>query len=125
MPNTPATVVAVIEDDEGMRRAMRRILETEGYVTELHATAEDFLAQQARSRAGCLVLDLRLPGMSGIELMNRLRSDRHALPTVLVTGFDVPLRWADLTGASCCLVKPFPPETLLAAVDRCLGGTSA
>jgi FixJ family two-component response regulator len=122
--NTLGTVVAIIEDDDGMRRALQRILETEGYVTELHATAEEYLVGAAQTRARCMVLDLRLPGMSGVELMTRLRSQERGLPTILVTGFDLQVQWAELLGADCCLVKPFPPEILLQAVHRCLSRNS-
>jgi FixJ family two-component response regulator len=118
--DTPASLVAIIEDDEGMRRAMRRILEAEGHVTESHATAEEFLASAQLRRPGCLVLDLRLPGMSGIDLMAHLRVAALEVPTILVTGYDVRLRWAELTGARYCLLKPFEPEVLVRAVRSCL-----
>jgi FixJ family two-component response regulator len=108
-------VVAVVDDDEGMRNAMRRVLETEGFVTEVFGTAEDFLATGAASRVQCLVLDIQLPGMSGIELQGRLRAMGRRLPTILVTAHAIK-------GTESCLVKPFPAEMLLQAVSRSIAG---
>lgn len=125
MQNPRSGLVAIVEDDEEMRRALRRILETEGYVTELHSTAEQYLLNPPKADVSCLVLDLHLPGMSGIELMGRLRAQERSVPTVLVTGFDVPLRWEKFTGADCCLLKPFAPEVLLQAVERCVARSGA
>ena len=95
---------------------MRRVLETEGFVTEVFGTAEDFLAAGAASRAQCLVLDIGLPGMSGIELHRRLQSAGQAIPTVFVTAHDT-------TGTERCLTKPFPAEVLVQAVTQSIGGT--
>jgi FixJ family two-component response regulator len=109
-------LVAVVDDDEGMRHAMRRVLEMEGFVTEVFGTAEDFLASGAAARAECLVLDIGLPGMSGIELHRRLHSAGHAIPTVFVTAHDPK-------GTDRCLLKPFPAEALVQAVNQSIGGT--
>ena len=100
-----------------MRQAMRRVLETEGFVTEVFSNAEDFLATDAASRARCLVLDIRLPGMSGIDLYRHL-STRHAIPTVFVTARD-ELRASVVKGVDC-LLKPFAAQTLVQAVSRCI-----
>jgi FixJ family two-component response regulator len=104
-------LVAVVDDDDGMRQAMRRVLETAGFVTEVFSTAEAFVASGAASRAACLVLDIHLPGMSGYELHGRLRAAGHCLPTVFVTGHAT-------NGTRDCLIKPFPAETLLQAVRQ-------
>jgi FixJ family two-component response regulator len=118
----PARVVAIVEDDESMRSAMRRVLETEGYVTEIFGSAEEFIAKGAATRARCLVLDLRLPGMSGLELYRHLRSWAQPMPTVLVTAYDLRVSAGDLASGDACLQKPFPAELLLGAVERCLSG---
>jgi len=111
--------VAVVEDDEAMRNAMRRVLEAEGYVTELFDSAEAFLASGAGSRAHCLVLDIRLPGMSGIDLHQHLLSTGEIVPTVFITAHDDGrLRRIATTGTNCCLTKPFLGETLIQAVQR-------
>jgi FixJ family two-component response regulator len=112
-------VVAVVDDDEGMRQAMRRVLETEGFVTEMFSTAEDFLATDVVSRARCLVLDIRLPGISGVELHRHLRSAGNAIPTIFVTAHDeLCLRGVALRETDRCLVKPFPAEALVQAVNQ-------
>src|SRR5262245_44721793 len=101
-----------------MRKAMRRVLEAEGYVTEAFSTAEDFLAKGAFERTSCLVLDIQLPGVSGFELHRMLRASGSAIPTIFITGQEERLRGAATAGAECCLVKPFPPEKLLQCVER-------
>ena len=114
MFEAPAVVIAVVEDDEGMRQAMRRLLEAEGFATEVFASAEALLAAGAAERARCLVLDLQLPGMSGVELDRRLRDDGRELPTLFVTGREDLRR--NLRVFDRCLVKPFPGEVFIEAV---------
>ena len=102
-----------------MLRAMRRVLEMEGFVTEGFGTAEAFLASGAAARVRCLVLDIRLPGMSGIELQRHLVSAGHAVPAVFVTAHDDPhLRRTLMKRREYYLVKPFLGETLVQAVSR-------
>jgi FixJ family two-component response regulator len=114
-----ARVVAVVEDDEAMRLAISRLLESEGYVTEAFASAEAFLASDAQSRADCVVLDIHLPGMSGIELHDRLTTAGAARPTVFITAHDDKhLRRRVMQRAECLLTKPFLGETLIQAVAR-------
>jgi FixJ family two-component response regulator len=109
------TLVAVVDDDEGMRQAMRRVLETEGFATEVFGSAEDFLASGAAGRAACLVLDIHLPGMSGAELHGHLRSMGRWVPTVFVTAHGTQ-------ETDSCLIKPFAAEKLIQAVSRSIGG---
>jgi FixJ family two-component response regulator len=104
-------VVAIVDDDQGMRQAMRRVLETEGFLTEVFTSAEAFLAAGAASRVQCLVLDIHLPGISGPELHRRLLSMGRWIPTVYVTA-------RGPEGSEHCLIKPFPAETLIEAVNR-------
>jgi FixJ family two-component response regulator len=113
-----AAFVAVVDDDEGMRNAMRRVLEAEGFVTEVFGSAEEFLATDAASHAQCLVLDIHLPGMSGIDLHRRLRSLGRRVPTVFVTAHAT----RETPG---CLVKPFPAETLIQAVSQSINSGNA
>jgi FixJ family two-component response regulator len=121
-----ASLVIVVEDDEGMRQAIRRVLEAGGFVTEVFNDAEALLASGAAARAECLVLDIHLGGMSGIELHERLRSEGREIPTVFVTAHeDWGRRGLLLTGADTCLVKPFPAEMLIQAVTRTCGGPRA
>jgi len=115
----PGTVVAVIEDDEAMRIAIRRLLGSEGFGTEVFASAEGFLASGAAGRARCLVLDIRLPGMSGVDLFGLLRREGNRTPTIFITAHDESrLRGVALQARDCCLVKPFLGESLIRAVAR-------
>jgi FixJ family two-component response regulator len=114
-----AQVVAVVEDDEAMRRAIGRVLESEGLVAEAFPSAEAFLASGAEARGTCLVLDVALPGMSGIDLYRHLRSVGNTIPTIFITAHDeIRLRGLGLRGKDCYLVKPFSGEALIEAVMR-------
>jgi len=126
MFNPTAGVVAVVENDDQMRHAMRRVLEMAGYVTELFQSAESFLGAREPSRASCLVVGVRLPGISGVELHQRLRAAGNATPTVFVTAYD-DWRRRGLTIAEpdACLVKPFRAEMLVDAVNQTFGGSNA
>jgi FixJ family two-component response regulator len=113
-------VVAVVDDDEGVRRALQRVLETAGFTAETFDSAESMLAADAASRALCLVLDIHLPGMSGVALARHLVSTGINLPVIFITARDsADPRWREV-GAADFLVKPFRAEALVAAVDRAL-----
>ena len=102
-----------------MLRAMRRVLETEGFITEGFGTAEAFLVSGAAARVQCLVLDIRLPGISGIELHRHLASIGNAVPAVFVTAHDDPyVRRMLVKRREYFLLKPFLGETLVQAVSK-------
>ena len=120
MSRPPARTVAIIDDDEDMRQAIRRVLEIEGFQTELYASAEAFLDAGAASRVQCLVLDIRLPGMSGIELHERLLSANCSVPTIFITAHaDLYARRLAERGMEC-LAKPFLGEALIDKVTRAI-----
>jgi FixJ family two-component response regulator len=115
-------VVGVVEDDAAMRQAIRRVLEAEGFATEVFGSAEAFLASGAATRVACLVLDIHLPGMSGIELRQELASRGEGVATIFITAHDdTRLRSAAAQWAHDYLVKPFLGETLIRAVARSIG----
>jgi FixJ family two-component response regulator len=119
----PAGVVAVVEDDDGMRLDLQRVPETSGFAVELFSTAEALLAADITSRTLCLVLDIHLPGMSGLALRQLLEAKGVRLPIVFITARDgAHLRRQAAEGASDYLVKPFLSEALVAAVNRALRG---
>jgi len=103
-----------------MRLAIGRYLEVQGFETGLFDSAEALLAGGAASAAQCLVLDIHLPGMSGIALARHLVSLGVNLPVIFITGRDSEQQRRQLVGEACYLVKPFPPEALVAAVNRAL-----
>ena len=81
-------VVAVVEDDPSMLKGVRRLLSAHGFVTEAYTSAEAFLERAAVSEAGCLVLDINLGGISGIELQRRLAAAGSRLPVIFMTAVD-------------------------------------
>lgn len=120
--SSPETMVAVIEDDAAARRALTRMLRAHGLRVASFSTAEELLQGFAETRPGCLVIDVMLPGMSGPDLVDRLRTDKVSPPAIFVTGrIDAPemLRRRGL-GDVPCLLKPFEPALLVQAVSRAL-----
>jgi len=106
-----------------MRLALQRVPETSGFAVELFSTAEALLAADITSRTLCLVLDIHLPGMSGLALRQLLEAKGVRLPIVFITARDgAHLRRQAAEGASDYLVKPFLSEALVAAVNRALRG---
>jgi FixJ family two-component response regulator len=124
--SSPETIVAVIEDDAAARRALTRTLRAHGLRVASFSSAEELLNGFSETRPRCLVIDIMLPGMSGPDLLDRLRADHHMLPAVFVTGrIDAPqmLRRRGL-GEIPCLQKPFEPSLLVQAVTRALEGVA-
>src|SRR5689334_20472253 len=103
------SVVAVVEDDASMRKAIERLLAANGLSTESYTSAEEFIARQDMRPATCLVVDIELEGMSGIELRRRLMASGRAIPTIFITGADnsAMVRDAGELGCIRCLIKPF------------------
>jgi len=114
------TVVYVVDDDDALRDSLRWLLESAGYKVSAHATAERFLLAYRRGMAGCLVLDVRMPGASGLELQQELMRRGATLPIIFVTGHgDVPMAVeAVKNGAFHFLEKPFKDEQLLRLIDE-------
>lgn len=112
-------VVYVIDDDASIRDSLALMLGLAGYATRLFADAESFLAAFDESWSGCVVADLRLPGMSGIELQERLRSRGAAIPFVIITAHgDVPAARAAFRAQAVDFIeKPFDEAQLRAAID--------
>jgi len=120
--STVAPVVFVIDDDDGMRRALTLLLDTVGYTTRAFAGPQDFLAQFKTDAAGCLVLDIRMPGMSGLELQEHLNRSGSMLPVIFITGHgDVPMAvQAMKEGAFEFIQKPFREQDLLDSINHAL-----
>src|SRR5438128_2281472 len=106
----PEPTVFVVDDDAAVRNSLRWLIETLALPVETCGSAQEFLAAYEPSRPGCLVLDLRLPGMSGLELQERLTARGICLPVIVITGHsDVPMAVRALKqGAVDFLEKPFP-----------------
>ena len=114
--------ISVVDDDASVREALANLISSVGYEVELYASAEEFLASTDVSMAACLVLDLRMPGMDGLELLRRLAAEGHAPPVIVITahGDDEARAESLAAGAVAFLNKPFKEETLLSAIDSAL-----
>jgi len=111
-------VVAVIEDDESYRLAVLRLLKSAGFSVRSFASAEDFLSSGQQQETGCLIADIRMPGMSGLDLQAKLTSDHCPIPTIFMTAHgDEKMRLQAMrAGAVKFLTKPFDGEDLIEAV---------
>lgn len=116
------TPVAIVDDDELMRGALQGLLKSAGLDARTFASAEEFLRSGEPQRCGCLITDIRMPGMSGLDLQAALKADRIAIPIIFITAHgDERMRMQALrSGAAEFLAKPFDDEVLLEAVHAAL-----
>ena len=116
------TTVVVVDDDASVRRGLERLLGCAGYNVESFASARDFLARGDYDRPGCLVLDVRMPGQSGLDLQRVLVESHHDIPIIFITGHgDIPMAVRAMkAGAVDFLPKPFDAQALLDAIERAL-----
>lgn len=115
-------VIRVIDDDVSFRRAIQRLLQTSGYLVEDYGSVGDMLLAGIGSKHGCLILDIHMPGPSGLDLQDMLRTHAHSLPVIFVTAeatVHESVR-AMKAGAADFLLKPVEAETLLASIDKTL-----
>src|SRR5262245_14637101 len=116
-------LVSVVDDDASLRRSVRNLLSSMGFLVETFDSAEAFLESTQRRSTGCLVLDLRMAGMDGLELLRHLTAAGTPIPTVILTAHgDDELRDRALeAGAVAFLAKPFHADVLLDAVKTAMG----
>ena len=115
-------LIAIVDDDEAFRESMQALLQSTGRRTAGFGSAEQFLASGVAAIADCLILDLRMPGIDGLELQRRLREAGVRIPTIVVTAqTDEAVRGKALAaGALACLPKPLEPDFLLQAIDTAI-----
>jgi FixJ family two-component response regulator len=115
-------LISIVDDDEAVRDAVQALLESTGRLTVAFSSAEQFLASAALSAAQCLIVDLRMPGIDGVELLRRMRAAGHRIPTIVNTAHadEVERARALAAGAVAFLPKPFRPAVLLEAVEASL-----
>jgi FixJ family two-component response regulator len=116
------SVVMIVDDDDSMRRAARRLVRSFGLGVDTFASAEDFLASGRLGETACLVLDVHMPGLSGIELQSKLIAEGHHIPVIFITAFaDEKTQARALeAGAYAYLIKPFDEDDLLEGIRRAL-----
>jgi CheY-like chemotaxis protein len=118
--------ISVVDDDESVRDATNTLLRSVGYLVQTFASAESFLASGALRETQCLILDVRMPGIDGLELQRRLNAEDFRVPIIFISAHnDNPLRRQVIeAGAVDLLNKPFAASTLLATLEAALGGPS-
>jgi two-component system response regulator FixJ len=129
----PSGLVHLIDDDEGVRRALTYLLGASGLAVKVYESASAFLEKCEDFQSGCVVSDVRMPGIDGVELLRQLQQKRARMPVVIMTGHaDVPLAVAAMKGGAVDFIeKPFPDDVLLAAIqsaferDRNMGRPAA
>src|ERR1700756_7321 len=117
-----AKMVAIVDDDELMRSALQGMLKSVGLPSKAFASAEDFLKSGQQHETACLIADIRMPGMSGLELQAQLNAEHCRIPTIFITAHgDTKMRMQALrAGAVEFLAKPFDDEVLLESVRAAL-----
>ena len=115
-------MVAIVDDDDLMRSALQGLLKSVGLPAQAFASAEEFLKSGQQREVGCLVADIRMPGMSGLELQARLNAERCKIPTIFITAHgDEEMRFRALrAGAVEFLSKPFDDEVLIESIRAAL-----
>src|SRR5512134_3563564 len=124
---TSQAVIHLVDDDESLRSALQRLLSAAGYRVRTYASAGDFLLEPPVDAPGCLLLDLRMPGPSGLDLQEALKRHGVRLPVIFLTGHgDLPTGVRAMkAGAVDFLTKPVERETLFAAVAQAIGVDAA
>ena len=113
-----AQMVAIVDDDDLMRTALQGLLKSAGLLAQSFASAEEFLRSGHQHNTACLITDIRMPGMSGLELQAQLNADQCKIPTIFITAHgDAKMRMQAMrAGATDFLAKPFDDEVLLKSV---------
>jgi FixJ family two-component response regulator len=116
------SLLAILDDDKSVQCALQDLIESEGMSTLCFDSAEQFLDSGARHKAACLIADIRMPGMSGIELQAKLKAEPCRIPIIFITGRgDIPLAVSAMKkGASDFFTKPVDATSLLSSVERAL-----
>jgi len=120
-------MIAIVDDDESVREATKSLVRSLGYEAATFGSAEEFLGSSQLKTTACLITDVRMPGMSGVELQDRLIADGRSLPTVFISAFSDETAQQKVleSGAVGYLHKPFDEDRLIACIDTALKRQSA
>jgi FixJ family two-component response regulator len=116
-------MISIVDDDKSVREAAKTLIRSLGYATATFASAEEFLESGSLPDTACLITDVQMPGMSGVDLQSHLMASGHCTPVIFVTAYpEERIRERALSaGAFGFLSKPFSEESLIAFLDRALG----
>ena len=117
-------LISIVDDDESVREATKGLMKSLGLSAQTFACAEDFLGSDQLQCTRCLIVDVQMPGMSGLDLYRQLLAGGNSIPTILITAYpDDNVRARALNaGVICYLIKPFSEDDLLECIRTALGG---
>jgi FixJ family two-component response regulator len=120
-------LISIVDDDETVRATTMDLITSMGFAAKVFPHADDFLRSDDLHKTNCLIADMRMPGMTGLELHSRLVESGNNIPTILITAFpdERDRARARRSGVRCYLVKPFEDDDLLKCVLSALGSTQA
>jgi FixJ family two-component response regulator len=122
MDSAEVPMISIVDDDRAVREATRGLVRSLGYNALAFASAEEFLGSALLNKTSCLITDLQMPGLSGIDLQDRLIADGHRMPIIFITAYPeerVRVR-AMKAGAVCFMSKPYSDENLIGCIERAL-----
>jgi FixJ family two-component response regulator len=117
-----APVISIIDDDDSVRKSTSRLIRSLGFIAHTFASAKDFLDSPHLTGSGCLIVDVQMPGMTGIELQQLLRTQGHSVPIIFISAFpDKSIKEQALEGGALgFLGKPFRPAALIECINVAL-----
>jgi FixJ family two-component response regulator len=115
-------MISIIDDDQAVREATKGLVRSLGYNASAFASAEEFLGSERLNDTSCLITDLQMPGLSGIELQDRLIADGHRMPIIFITAYpEESIRARAMkAGAVCFMSKPYSDERLVGCIEKAL-----
>jgi FixJ family two-component response regulator len=115
-------LISIVDDDRFVREAMARLIKAHGYLTETFESAAGLLSSDAQARSDCLIVDVQMPGMTGLELHSQLVAAGNPIPTIMITAHpdEGTRRRALRAGVLCYLAKPFSEDDLLECMRRAI-----
>jgi len=122
MESTEVPMISIIDDDRAVREATKGLVRSLGYNASAFASAEEFLGSERLNDTSCLITDLQMPGLSGIELQDRLIAGGHRMPIIFITAYpeeSIRVR-AMKAGAVCFMSKPYSDASLVGCIEKAL-----